>query len=136
MVEELGAATRGSVAKVLLRIFREIWKYKVIPTEWKHLVIISIHKKKDKLDFSNYRNIRLLCDSNKIFSFLILQNIKGRTEEILAKAQCGFRDNRSTIDQIFNLRQVVEKHKEFGKDLYVCYIDFRNAFHSIWKKGL
>ena len=47
-VEELEAATIGSGAKALLRIFREIWKYEVIPTEWKHSVIIS-KQKKDKL---------------------------------------------------------------------------------------
>ncbi|KAK7823563.1 hypothetical protein U0070_004677 [Myodes glareolus] len=62
--------------------------------------------------------------------------IKGRTEEILAEAQCGFKANRSTIDQILTLRQLAEKYKEFGKDLYVCYIDFGKAFDSIWKDGL
>ena len=60
--------------------------------------------------------------------------MKGRTEEILAEAQCGFRTNRNTIDQVFTFRQVAEKYKEFGKDSYVCYIDFRKAFNSIFRK--
>ena len=58
------------------------------------------------------------------------------TEEILSEAQAGFRRNRNTIDQIFTLGQLAEKYEEFGKELYVCYIDFRKAFDSIWRKGL
>ena len=101
----------------------------MIPMEWKHSAIIPIHKK-DKVDCSNYRGNSLLCHSSKIFS-IILQRIKGRTEEILAEAQCRFRANRSRTDQIFTLRQLAEKYKEFGKDLYVCYINFKKAFNTI-----
>ena len=110
--------TIDSGAKALLRLLREIWEHKVFhPTEWKHSVIIPIHKKKDKLDCSNYRGISLLCHSSKIFSSIILQRIKGRTEEILAEAQCRFRANRSTIDQIFTLRQLAEKYELFGEKI-------------------
>ena len=41
-----------------------------------------------------------------------------------------------TIDQIFTLRQLAEKYDEFSKELFVCYIDFRKAFDSVWRKGL
>ena len=34
------------------------------------------------------------------------------------------------------MRQLAEKYEEFGKELYVCYIDFRKAFDSVWRKGL
>ena len=91
---------------------------------------MPIHKE-DKLDCSNYRAIRLLCLSSKIYSSIVLQRIKGRTEEILAEVQHGFRANRSTVDQIFTLMQLTEKYEEFLKDLNVCYIDFRKAFNSI-----
>jgi len=78
----------------------------------------------------------LLCHSSKVFSSVILQRIKKRTEEILAEAQAGFRANRGTVDQIFTLRQLAEKYEEFSKELYVCYIDFHKAFDSVWRKGL
>ena len=79
----------------------------------------------------------MLCQSSKISNLIILQRIKTRTEEILSEAQAGFRRDRSTIDQIFTLRQLAERYEEFGKELYyVCYIDFRKAFDSIWRKGL
>jgi len=34
------------------------------------------------------------------------------------------------------LRQEAEKYEEYGKQLCVCYIDFRKAFDSVWRKGL
>jgi len=42
----------------------------------------------------------------------------------------------NTDDQIFTLRQIAEKYEEYGKELYVCYIDFLKAFDSVWRKGL
>jgi len=40
------------------------------------------------------------------------------------------------IDQIFTLRQMAEKYTDLSRDLYVCYVDFRKAFDSIWREGL
>ena len=69
--------------------------------------------------------------------FLIAYQLSSkRTEEILSEAQAEFRENRSTTDQIFTLRQIAEKYEEYGKELYVCYIDFRKAFDNVWRKGL
>ena len=135
-VEEIDMATKSTGLKVMHRLFKLVWDTEELPAQWKKAIIIPLHKKKDKLDCSNYRGISLLCQSSKIFSSIILHRIKARTEEILSEAQAGFRRDRSTIDQIFTLRQIAEKYEEFGKDLYVCYVDFRKAFDSVWRKGL
>ena len=88
------------------------------------------------MDCNNYRGVSLLCHCSKVFSSVILQRIKKRTEEILSEAQAGFRVGRGTVDQIFTLRQLAEKYEEYGKNLFVCYVDFRKAFDSVWRKGL
>jgi hypothetical protein len=134
--EELQAGTEGVGLKIIHRLCKMVWEREQWPSDWKRSIIIPIHKKKDRLDCSNYRGISLLCHCGKVFSTIILQRIRKRTEEILSEAQAGFRANRSTIDQIFTLRQIAEKYDEFGKDLYVCYIDFRKAFDSVWRRGL
>jgi len=56
--------------------------------------------------------------------------------EILSQEQAGLRVNRSTIDQIFALRQIIEKYLKMNRGLYIGYIDFRKAFDSVWRKGL
>jgi len=62
--------------------------------------------------------------------------MKCRTNEVLSKAQAGFRCGRSTTDQLFTLRRLSELYSEFGKHLYVCYIDFQKAFDTVWRTGL
>ena len=135
-IEEIEAATQGSGLKTLHQLLSTIWDKEEIPSDWKKSVITPIYKKKDKLDCNNYRGISLLCHGSKLFSSIILQRIKNRTEEILSEAQAGFRVGRSTVDQIFTLRQLAEKYAEFGRDIFVCYVDFRKAFDSVWRKGL
>ncbi|KAL4120341.1 hypothetical protein QTP88_013055 [Uroleucon formosanum] len=55
----------------------------------------------------------------------ILSRIKGRAEEIIGNYQGGFRMGRSTIDQIFILRQVFQKVWEYNKELHVLFNDFQ-----------
>jgi len=77
------------------------------------------------------RSVSLLCHCSEILSHIILHQLRKRTEEILSEEQAGFRANRSTPDQIFALRQTVEKYLEINRGLYFGYIDFRKAFDSV-----
>ena len=122
--------------EALFSLCHRIWQTEEFPEEWKRSIILPIHKKKDKLQCDNYRGISLLCHSQKLMASVILQRIKARTEEILSEAQAGFRTGRSTIDQLFSLRLLSEKYHEYGRDLYICYVDFQKAFDSVWRKGL
>ena len=81
-VEEIAAATQDMGSKVIHRLC--VWENKELPSQWKKSVIIPLHKKKDKMDCSNYRRICLLYQTSKIFSSILLQRIKTRTEEILS----------------------------------------------------
>ncbi|XP_072018595.1 uncharacterized protein [Amphiura filiformis] len=62
--------------------------------------------------------------------------MKKQTEEILSESQAGFRPGRSTVDQLFTLRQITEKYTEIDKALYLCYIDYQKAFDTVWQDGL
>lgn len=54
----------------------------------------------------------------------------------MGEYQAGFRKNRSTIDQIFTLRQIFEKNWEFGKEVHNLFIDFKKACDSIHRNSL
>jgi len=43
---------------------------------------------------------------------------------------------RSTMDQVFTLRRLSEKYIDARRNLCICYVDFRKAFSSVWRKGL
>ena len=52
--------------------------------------------------------------------------------------QAGFRKGRGTRDQIANIHWVIEKAREFQKNMYFCFIDYAKAFdcvdhNKLWK---
>jgi len=76
------------------------------------------------------------CVTNREKSELICQLEDVETDDNIhySEEQAGFRAGCSTVDQIFTLCLLAEK--VFSKDLYICYIDFKKAFDSIWRRGL
>ena len=97
---------------------------------------MPIFKKKDKMDLANYRGISLLSLAGKVFCIIIQTRIQKKTEETLSGSQAGFRAGRSTVDQLFSLRQLAEKFTEIGSPLYCCYIDYQKAFDTVSQEGL
>ena len=56
----------------------------------------------------------------------------------LPDVQPGFRKGRGTRDQIANIRWIMEKAREFQKNIYFCFIDYAKAFdcmdpNQLWK---
>ena len=56
----------------------------------------------------------------------------------LPDVQAGFRKGRGTRDQIANIHQIMEKAREFQKNIYFCFIDYAKAFdcvdrNQLWK---
>ena len=49
----------------------------------------------------------------------------------LADVQVGFRKGRGTRDQIANIRWIIEKAREFQKNIYFCFFDYDKAFDSV-----
>jgi hypothetical protein len=56
--------------------------------------------------------------------------------EIIGDHQCGFRRNRSTTDQIFHIRQILEKKLEYNLTVHQLFIDFKKAYESIKREVL
>ena len=49
----------------------------------------------------------------------------------LSDIQNGFTKGRGTRDQTANIRWIIEKAKEFQKNIYLCYIDYAKAFDCV-----
>jgi len=105
-----------------------IWKEK-LPEEWKESITVLIHKKEEKTDCNNYRGISLLPTTYKILSNILLLRLIPYAKEIVGDHQCGLRRNRSTIDHIFCIRQILEKKWEYN-EVHLLFIDFKKAYDS------
>jgi sorting nexin-29 len=102
-----------------------------LPQQWKESIIVTIYKKGDKTDCNNYRGISLLLTAYKILSNILLVRLTPHVSEIIGDHQCGFRRNRSTTDQIFYIRQILEKKWEYNGMVHQLFIDFKKAYDSV-----
>ncbi|PNF23216.1 hypothetical protein B7P43_G02735 [Cryptotermes secundus] len=117
-------------------LITSIWHKEKLPDQWKESIIVPVHKKGDKTDCSNYRGISLLSTSYKILSNILLSRLSPYIDEIIGDHQCGFRRNRSTTDQIFCIRQILEKKLEYDETVHQLFIDFKKAYDSVRREVL
>jgi hypothetical protein len=92
------------------KLINSVWNKEELPDQWKESIIVTIHKKSVKTHCNNYRGISLLSTSYKILSYILLSRLGPNIDEIIGVHQCGFGCNRSTTDQIFCIRQILEKN--------------------------
>jgi hypothetical protein len=113
------------------RLICSIWNKEELPQQWKVSIIIPIHKKGDKTDCNNYLGISLLLTAHKILSNILLARLTPFVNEVTGDHQCGFRRNRSTTDQIFYIRQILEKKWEYNGMVHQLFVDFKKACDSV-----
>jgi len=106
-------------------------KEAVLPEKWTKLVIVTIRKKGDLPQCSNYRTIALLNHVGKVLMMVLLESLKAQMERHLSEGQAGFRRDRSTVHQILILRLIAKKPIRKGKYFINCFIDFKKAFDWI-----
>ena len=89
---------------------------------------------------SNYRTIALISHTSKVMLKFSKPDFSNTwTVNFL---QAGFRKGRGTRDQIANNHWIIEKAREFQKNIYFCFIDYAKAFDcvdhnncgNIWKR--
>ena len=126
----------GISIRWLKYLFDLIWSTESIPSDWRRQTIIPLHKKGSRSTCDNYRGIALLSTPSKVFSKAILNRLKPRVETLLRENQCGFRRGRGCADQLFSLRVLMERAREFRRPLYACFIDLRKAYDSVNRNAL
>lgn len=109
-------------------LFNKIYEKMELPEQWKQSITIPVFKKGDKMDPQNYRGISLLSTVSKVFTKILADEI---LQTGISEEQQGFRQNRSTIDAIFILRQITEKAIEHNKTAFMCFIDLTRAFDRV-----
>jgi endonuclease/exonuclease/phosphatase family metal-dependent hydrolase len=115
----------------IVRLVKQVWSEESMPSAWNVGVICPIFKKGDRMDCRNYRGVTLLSVVYKIFSGVLRARLSKYAERMIGEYQSGFREGRGTIDQVFTIRQIMEKFYEHDIDLHFLFIDFQQAFDSV-----
>src|ERR1700744_4601746 len=71
-----------------------------------------------------------------VFARVLFGRLSPRSENVIGEYQSGFRRDRSTTDQIFNLRLILQKGREFQVRTYHLFIDFKQAYDRTKRREL
>ena len=124
--------------KVLHSICQQIWKAQQLPQGWRRSAFIPIPNKGNARECSSYHTIALISHSSKVMLKLFQARLQQYMNCELPDIQAGFRKGRGTRDQIANIHWIIEKAREFQKNIYFCFIDYAKAtdcvdHNKVWK---
>ena len=108
-----------------------IWKIQQWPQDWKMSVFILITKKGNVKECSNYHTITLVSHASKVILKVLQARLQQYVNFELLDVQAGFRKDRGTRVQIANIHWIIEKAREFQKNIYYSFIDCAKAFDSM-----
>ena len=79
---------------------------------------IPIPKEGNAKECSNYCTITLISQANKVMLKILEARLQQYMNHELPDVQAGFRKGKGTRDQIANICWIIEKAREFQKDIY------------------
>ena len=124
---ELFQILKDDAVKVLHSICQEIWTTQQWPQDWKRSVFIPIPKKGNAKECLNYRTIALISHTSKVMLKTLQASLQQYVNHELPDVQGGLRKGRA----IANICWIIEKAREFQKNIYFCFIDYAKAFDCV-----
>ena len=109
-----------------------------VATGLEKVSFIPIPKKGNAKECSNCHTIALISHASKVMLKILQARLQQYVNHEHPNVQAGFRKGRGTRDQIANIHWVMEKAREFQKNIYFCFIDYAKAFdcvdhNKLWK---
>ena len=134
---ELFQILKDDAVKVLHSICQQIWKTQQWSQDWKRSVFILIPKKGNAKECSNYQTIVIISHASKIMPQILQARLQQNMYQNFQNVKAGVSKGRGTRDQIANICCIIEKAREFQKNIF-CFIDYTKAFecvdhNKLWK---
>ena len=82
-------------------------------------------------EYSNYCTIAMISHASKVMLKILQARLQQYLNHELPDVQARFRKGRGTRDQIANIHWIIEKAREFQKNIYFCFIDYVKAFDCV-----
>ncbi|GJW02906.1 retrovirus-related pol polyprotein LINE-1 [Tanacetum coccineum] len=123
----------GEGVRWLTILFNKTLSRAKMPEEWRLSEVIPIYKNKgDAQTCSNYRGIKLLSHTMKLWERVIERRVRRETEVL--ENQFGFMPGRSSMEVIHIIRTLMEKYRERQKDLLLAFLDLEKAYDSVLRE--
>ena len=114
---ELFHILKDDAVKVLHSICQQIWKTQQWPQDWKRSAFIPIPKKSNAKECSNYCTIAFISHASKVVLKIPQARLQQYVNCELPDVQAGFKKGRGTRNQIANICWIIEKAREFQKNI-------------------
>ena len=128
---ELFQILEDDAVKVLHSTCQQIWKTQQWPQDWKRSVFIPIPKKGNAKECSNYHTVVLISHASKAMLKILQARLQQYVNCELPDVQDGFRKGRGTRDQIANICWIMEKAREFQKNIYSALLSMPKLL-TVW----
>ena len=110
---------KDDAMQVLHSICQQIWKTQQWPQDWKRSLFISIPKKGNAKECSNYHTVTLISHASKVVLKILQARLQHNVNRELSDVQTWFGKGRGTTDQIANICWITEKATKFQKNIYL-----------------
>ena len=120
--------TCGKMVITAMKLKKKLQQW---PQDWKRSVFISIPKKGNAKEYSNYHTIAFISHASKVMLKIHQARLQQCVNHEFPDVQAGFRKGRGTRNQIANIRWISRKAREFQKNIYFCFIDYTKAFDCV-----
>ena len=94
-------------------------------------VFITVPKKGNDKECSNYNTIVLISHASKVMLKILLARLHQYMNHELLDIQAVYRKGRGTRDQMANIHWITEKAREFQKNIYFSFINYSKAFDCV-----
>ena len=135
---ELFKILKDDAIKVLHSIGQQIRKTQQWAQDWKRSILIQMPQNGSTKECSNHWTIALISHASKVRLKILHARLQYYMNRELPDVQTGFRKGRGIRDQIANICWIIEKAREFQKNIYLCFIDYAKDFdcvdhNKLWK---
>ena len=139
VLEDLGegkTCKQNLLLPVLHALFEALFRKGDYVREWSSATLSAVFKKGDPTSLDNYRAIAVGAVLGKLYAELLDTSLTVCAEKHgwRAEGQAGFRPNKSTVDQVFILRHLIESthlSSDPGQELFCCFVDFKKAHDTV-----
>ena len=128
---ELFQILKDDAVKVLHSICQQIWKTQQWPQDWERSVFIPIPRKGNVKECSNYRTVVLIALDSKVMFKILQARLQQYLNLELPDVQTVIRKGRGTRDRIASICWIIEKAREFQRNIYFCFIEYTKAFNCV-----
>ena len=129
-VELIKCGTR-KLFELLRNLFERCLNGEEVPQQWKIGLISVIHKKGKKNECNNYRGITVMNIFSRLYGKIIKYYLEEEYKNKEYEIQAGFRSGRSTVDNVFVVKQLIEKTNYMKQQVHFSFVDLEKAYDTV-----